>query len=346
MIVYRELSTLENDLGIPAGVLYAVSNTLSSHYRTVKIPKKDGGFRTLRVPDRLLSHIQRRIYRVLLISRPVSAYGVAYRPGTSLVSGAGRHCASFRRKNAAVCRDVAPGSTPESTPESAPETVCPESGQAFWGASLLKLDIRDFFDSILWAHVKEYAFPAEIFSEPLRVLLTNLCYDGDRLPQGAPTSPAISNLVMADFDAELGAFCESRGIVYTRYSDDMCFSGAVEPGVILPLVQGLLRQKGMFLNHRKTAFIPCGHRQTVTGLVVGERPSVPRKIRRTLRQELYYIRKYSLEDHLRTLGFPCSPAEYRRHLLGRIAFVLSVHPEDTALLQAKAWLLRQPEPDK
>lgn len=65
MIVYRELSSLERDLGISARTLYAVSRNLGKHYRTLRIPKKSGGYRCLSVPDELLKSIQRRITEVL-----------------------------------------------------------------------------------------------------------------------------------------------------------------------------------------------------------------------------------------------------------------------------------------
>ena len=74
MIVYRELSSLERDLGIPAKTLYAVSNSLSRHYRMVSIPKKTGGARNLMVPDTALKTIQRRISDVLLAHMPAPAH--------------------------------------------------------------------------------------------------------------------------------------------------------------------------------------------------------------------------------------------------------------------------------
>lgn len=91
MIVYRELSSLERDLGIPAKTLYAVSNSLSRHYRMVSIPKKTGGARNLMVPDTVLKTIQRRISDVLLAHMPVSPYATAYRFGTCTLRNAAVH---------------------------------------------------------------------------------------------------------------------------------------------------------------------------------------------------------------------------------------------------------------
>ena len=190
----------EETLTIPTGVLrdmidrtlYAVSNRIPAHYHRAEVPKRDGGARVLRVPDPVLKDIQRRIARVLLSGMPVSPHATAYRYGAGVVENARRHVGR------------------------------PE---------LLKLDILHFFDSIRYIQVKEAAFPAEIYAEPLRILLSMLCYDRDVLPQGAPTSPWIANLVLRPFDEKLGAWCRARGVVYTRYCDDLAFSGTALDGV-------------------------------------------------------------------------------------------------------------------
>ena len=120
MIVYRELSSLEQDLGISAKTLYAVSNSLSRHYRPVQIQKKHGGYRSLSVPDQVLKSIQKRIAEVLLPLMPVSIYAHAYRLDSSTLTNAKYH----------VGRNV-----------------------------VLKLDILRFFDSISYSSVKERVFP-------------------------------------------------------------------------------------------------------------------------------------------------------------------------------------------
>lgn len=219
MIVYRELSSLERDLGVPASTLYAVSNALEKHYHTVSLPKPDGGCRVLSVPDPLLKMIQRRIVRVLLAPMPVPPYAMAYRYGAGTVRNAALHAGR---------------------------------------PAVLKLDIRHFFDSILYASMKEAAFPAEIYGEPLRILLTILCYYREGLPQGAPSSPAISNLVMRTFDDEAAAWCRRRSIRYTRYCDDLTFSGIFEPEAVIAFVRGQLRKRGFFLNEKKRCLFRRG----------------------------------------------------------------------------------------
>ena len=299
MIVYRELSSLEQDLGIPARTLYAVSNDLGKHYRKVSLPKKSGGCRSLSVPDEILKTIQRRIAGVLLIHMPVSRYAKAYRFGGSTLRNAGLH----------VGKQV-----------------------------VLKLDILHFFDSIRYSTVKDKVFPAEIYAEPLRILLTMLCYYKDALPQGAPSSPAITNIILYKFDEFVGRWCRERDIAYTRYCDDMTFSGDFDPAEVIRFVRAELKKMGFLLNEQKTRVQRPGQQQTVTGIVVNEKLSIPADYRRKLRQELYYCRKFGIRDHLQKTGLDIPEETYRMQLLGKVSYVLQVHPGDKDMLDARKWL--------
>ena len=299
MIVYRELSSLERDLGINAKTLYAVSNNLGKHYRKAKLPKKNGGFRNLSVPDEVLKSIQRQISEVLLIHMPVSRYAKAYRFGSSTLRNAKHH----------VGKQV-----------------------------VLKLDILHFFDSIQYSTVKDKVFPAQIYAEPLRILLTMLCYHKDALPQGAPSSPAITNIILYGFDELVGQWCRERGISYTRYCDDMTFSGDFEPAEVVRFVRLELKKMGFLLNEQKTRIQRPSQQQSVTGIVVNEKLSIPAGYRRKLRQELYYCRKFGIQEHLQKIGLEVLEETYRMQLLGKVNYVLQVQPEDRDLLEARKWL--------
>ena len=302
MIVYRELSSLTADLGIPAKTLYAVSNDLDRHYRTAAIPKGSGGTRQLAVPDPLLKHIQQRIYQVLLIHMPVSPYAAAYRPGGSTLRAAAPHVGK---------------------------------------PLVLRLDIREFFGSVLYTSVKDAAFPATIYAEPLRVLLTILCYYRDALPQGAPTSPAISNLLLRSFDEDVAAWCAGQQIAYSRYCDDMTFSGDFAPDPVICFVREKLGALGLFLNEKKTRRMYAGQRQSVTGLVVDQRCRVPAGYRRRLRQELYFCRRYGVSSHMQHTGDTGTPRSCLRRLLGQTDYVLHVTPNDREMQAYRTWLKTQ-----
>lgn len=302
MIIYRELSSLEADLGIRTQTLYALSNSIEKQYRHVKIAKHDGSCRNLSVPGEQLKRVQRSIAEKILIHIPISPYAAAYRYGASVQKNAQPHVGKQK---------------------------------------LLKLDILHFFDSIRYATVKDKVFSANRFSEPIRILLSMLCYYRDVLPQGAPSSPAITNIIMREFDDTVGKWCSQKNISYTRYCDDMTFSGDFSSKEVINFVQNELRKMGFVLNNKKTAVIPASKRQTVTGMVVNEKLSVPAFYRRSLRQEIHYCKKYGVASHLLKTNRTISEEQYLQSVLGKINFVLQAAPSDTQMLAAKEFIITE-----
>ena len=298
MIVYRELSSIEKDLGFSAKTLYGLSNSLEKHYHTVYLPKSDGSKRKLSVPDLILKLVQKSIADNILIQYPISKYAKAYKPGSSIQKNARPHVGKKK---------------------------------------ILKLDIEGFFDHILYSRVKDTVFYEEKYSESIRILLTMLCYYNDSLPQGAPTSPAITNIIMYDFDETVGAFCNEKNIAYTRYCDDMTFSGDFDEKEIISFVKNELFKFCLHLNNRKTAVISASKRQVVTGIVVNEKMNVTKDYKKTIRQEIYYIKKFGLDEHLKRLGIS-DKQQYVLSLKGRIAFVLQTIPNNCEFIEYKNFL--------
>lgn len=302
----RERMSGEEQLAL----LYALSNHVERHYRETRIPKKGGGSRRLLVPDGLLKGVQRNILHHCLDGRSVSLHACAYRRGLSPIDNAATHAGGERDK------------------------------------ILLKLDIRNFFDSILFPRVYGAAFPESLFPPAAAGLLTHLCCCYDRLPQGAPTSPAISNLVMKPFDDYIGKWCEERKVIYTRYCDDLAFSGRFDAKEVYLKVRGFLVAMGFELNEEKTVIAGPGRRQTVTGLVVNERPRTSAQYRRKIRQEMYYCRKFGVREHLKAVGALNGGEEeaemsgreeaYLQSLLGRIGYVLQADSGDKEFMEYRA----------
>lgn len=265
--------------------LYTVSNQIETHYHPAVISKKSGGRRKLLVPDALLRTIQRNLLHHVLEEFQISEFACAYKKGTSIVDNARPHV----------------------------------------GAKLvLKLDIQDFFDQITWILVYQNAFPGTHFPPAIRKMLTEFCCVRDRLPQGAPTSPTVSNLVMRPFDVHMGEWCREREIRYTRYCDDLTFSGVFAPEEVIRKVRGFLQVYGFELNRKKTRVLGRGNAQSVTGIVVNEKAQVSRAYRRKLRQEVYLFDRYGIK----TEEGPKNDEKERRRLLGKMRYVLSVNPED------------------
>ncbi|MBQ9714816.1 MAG: RNA-directed DNA polymerase [Clostridia bacterium] len=298
MIVYHELASLQKDLGFSAKTLYGISNNIAKHYHTVLVPKKDGTKRKLSVPDVMLKRVQRAIADNILSQYPVSRYATAYKPGASVQKNAGKHVGKQK---------------------------------------ILKLDVKGFFDNILYSQVKDIVFYEKKFSEPIRILLSMLCYFNDSLPQGAPTSPAIANIIMYQFDQNVGSFCKQNNVTYTRYCDDMIFSGDFDERQIVSFVTSELKKLGLFLKDKKTAVIPNSKRQIVTGIVVNQKANVARQYKSKIRQEMFFIKKFGIDGHLQKTGIN-NRQKYLNSLKGRIAFVLQTLPGDKEFLKYKNYL--------
>lgn len=137
--------------------------------------------------------------------------------------------------------------------------------------AVLTLDIRNFFPSISIAQVTQVyriaGYPSSAAS-----ILARLCTCRDALPQGAPTSPRLANLVCYRMDRRLSQFAERTGLVYSRYADDMSFSApsAVELARHRPFISRIIRESGFRLNSAKSRLVGPQGRKTVTGLVLAE----------------------------------------------------------------------------
>lgn len=270
-------------------VLYSISNNVKNNYRIYKIKKRNGKYRTIYEPNSLLKHIQKQILINILDNKAISKYAKAYHKGINLKDNALPH----------INKEI-----------------------------ILKLDIKNFFDNISFIDIYNSCFSIEYFPKSVGMLLTSLCtYDG-HLIQGTPTSAYISNLVMREFDECLGSWCELQNISYTRYSDDMTFSGNFNPSEVIIKVRKMLYKLGLELNASKICVINKSKSQRVTGVVVNEKVQVNSKYRNKIRQEIYYINKFGLESHLLKDNIKISPQRYLNILYGKILYVLQINEND------------------
>lgn len=270
--------------------LFSLVKTCDEKYRTVTLKKKNGKTRVLHAPSDALKRTQKIILQNFLSMLPVSPYATAYVKKRSLSDNASPHV-----------------------------------GKRY----LLKLDITDFFGSISFYHVYRTAFHTGYFPKQIGVMLCTLCCRNDVLPQGAPTSPALSNLVLRNFDDNIGWWCKQRGITYTRYCDDITFSSDKPLFPVYEKVRTMLDEMGLLLNEKKTHFVTHAARQSVTGLTVNEKVAVSGDYKRKLRQEVHYALKYGVRNSFTHVKTECADAyQYCLSLMGRIAFVLQIEPEN------------------
>ena len=276
--------------------LFSTVRNAGDMYFINSIPKSDGTERQLQVPHSFLKSLQTCILKHILYEIPVSKYATAYKPHAKLVDNALPH---VNRKY------------------------------------VLKMDITDFFGSITFTKVYSEVFNTTRFSKQVGTMLTTLCCYREYLPQGSPTSPAISNIVMKRFDDYIGEWCEKRGIAYTRYCDDMTFSSDKPLYYVYKKVSKMLEDMGFEVNEKKTHFISDASRQTVTGLTVNDKIAVPKQVKRKLRQELYYARKFGLYDALMHSGDERFFSEgrpdtfrYFCYLIGKVSYIVQVEPDN------------------
>lgn len=273
-------------VGFAEQFLFAVSASPAHFYREYKIKKKSGGIRTLNEPLPTLKAVQKFIVDDILKNVDPHKAAKAYRKNHTL------------RGNAIIHRR-----------------------RPF----LLKIDIKDFFSSID-EHAIYSLFHGIGYTKQVARLLTGLCTLNNGLPQGAPTSPLLSNLVLREFDDVVFNHCVEKGIFYTRYADDMAFSAATDDlKSLIPFIRSQLKKYRLEINTRKTSFAGTGARKYVTGIVINERLNILRDDRKKLRQEMYYIRKFGLNGHLRATENTSS--NYIDRLLGRLNFAYFVTKE-------------------
>lgn len=266
-------------------ILYNISNNIDANYEEIIIHKKSGGLRFLYEPSKELKSIQKRILKNVLEEKKLSKYSYAYRKKVSVLDNAKPH----------VKKGV-----------------------------IVKLDIKDFFDNITFNMVYDSCFNETLYPKKMGMLFTNLCMYNNKLPAGAPTSGFISNMVLRNFDEKVGYYCEKRKINYTRYSDDLTFSGDFNVKDLIKYVNKLLYEYNFRLNKKKIKVVSKKTRQQVTGIVVNEKVNIKRNYKRKIRQEMYYIKKYGLKSHLKNIAYKSDTKTYLLNLLGRINYVYNI----------------------
>ncbi|HJB34734.1 MAG TPA: hypothetical protein H9775_09375 [Candidatus Blautia merdipullorum] len=132
--------------------------------------------------------------------------------------------------------------------------------------------------------------------------------------------------------------CRSREISYTRYCDDLTFSGSFNSSTVIHKASSFLLRMGFQVNPEKTRISTQGQRQSVTGIVVNKKAQLPKEYRRRLRQELYYIEKFGLAEHLKKIHSSSHPEKYLESLEGKVRYVLQINPLDREFSEALAHL--------
>ena len=278
-------------VGYDLSFIMSINNSAKTHYQEYQIPKKNGGTRIINEPFPSLKEMQTWILRHILTPASkshVSAVAKAYMPNVSLKENARFH----RGQN-----------------------------------KLLTIDLINFFGSIGFHQV--YSIFRKLgYSKSVSALMSNLSILKQSLPQGAPTSPMLSNLIFKYYDDKIFLFCTEREIRYTRYADDLAFSGDFNIGELMFFLKKLFKKTRFRINDKKTKVASQGRRQEVTGVVVNKKLQVPSGYRKEIRQCVYFMIKFGVDKHVDNIKWNKSTMQYIYHLLGRVNFVLQINPKD------------------
>lgn len=282
----------------------------TTHWRRFLIPKKTGGMRKISAPMPRLKQAQTWVLTEILEKVPLHDAAHGFVRGRSIVTNARPHVGK---------------------------------------AVVVNLDLKDFFPTLTWLRVRGL-FRSLGFSSEVSTVLGLLCtepevdeveIDGKRwfvhkterlLPQGSPCSPAITNLICVRLDQRLTGLARKLGFTYTRYADDLTFSGTPERvQTLLGAVRRIVADEGFVLHPDKTRVMRRARRQEVTGLVVNDKLGVARDLVRRWRAVLFQVRRDGPAG--KSLG--PSP-DVCASLVGFASFVNMVEPEKGASMLAEA----------
>jgi len=283
------VSKCANLLGMDEVQLKEILKDISAHYREFWIGKRKGGYRMISAPDKELKSIQDTIYHRIL---------------------------SFE--------NIHPAATGFRCKMSVADNVRPHLGKRY----VLKTDIHDFFSSIHTPRVRK-TFEAMGYPADIAKVLGALCCVHRCLPQGASTSPVLSNIISYEMDKKLAALAAEYGLTYTRYADDLTFSGDVfQETQLLPLIKQIVREEKFELNHKKTRFLKERDRKIITGVSIssGVKLTIPKARKREIRKNVHFILTKGLAEHQRRLGSH-DPA-YLKRLIGTLCYWRAIEPDN------------------
>lgn len=276
------VSHLANLCGASSKQLRLFILNKSIAYCTFNLSKKKGGFRRIDAPSKKMKKVQRWILDNILYKLDAGEFAHGFVPNKSIVTNASVHI-----------------------------------GQEL----VLGIDIKDFFPRI-HLHKVEMLFKRIGYNKYIAHHLGELCTFNDVLPQGAPTSPMISNLIARSMDDKLSKLCEEKKFKYSRYADDITISGGRDIPGHKSLIFHMIEDEGFSINKEKVRITGRGSSQRVTGLVVNDKVTLGREKKKRLRAIVHNIAKNGpLAENRNNDPF------FKERIFGHLAFANIVEPD-------------------
>jgi RNA-directed DNA polymerase len=274
-------------LGKKPGYVASVINANASHYRTFEIRKRSGGTRTISAPYPALLQCQKWIHRHILSQTTIHPAAHGFTTRKSILTNAAEHINKEQ---------------------------------------FLKIDIKDFFPSITINQVIN-VFKNLGYTRKVSFYLASICCQKKALPQGAPTSPMLSNIIAAGMDNRLTRFAQKFDITYTRYADDLAFSGKSISAKHIQYISAIVQDCNFQVNPAKTRLQQKKKKRILTGIsIAAEQIKIPREYKRNLKMEIHCIRKYGIALHIRNQRI--KNPNHLATIIGRIQFWRSVEPDN------------------
>ena len=277
-------------LGLMPSAVLDVSQHSWRHYTKFERPKRAGGVRIISASQGRLKSMQRVLLDGFLTDFPMPAHVHGCVKGRSIATNAQIH----------VDQDV-----------------------------VINVDLSNFFGSVCFDTVRQIFIENFRLDEEAAEVFARLTVVGGGLPQGAPTSPVLANLAALALDTDIMRTCDdavtSNGFRYSRYVDDITISGVMELVTLLPKIYECIERNGFSPNVKKTKILRRSIRQSVTGVVVNKKPSVPKTLIRKVRQQLYYCQKWGIKEHCESKGI--RPDRFLKAIRGSIAYIGATKPD-------------------
>jgi len=271
-------SEIANFLGVSGSLVGHMVIKPNRYYRSYSIPKKSGKKRVISAPRIFLKTVQRYILDCILTPLPIHQAAVGFVRGRNMAMGAAVHV-----------------------------------GKRF----LWNIDLENFFPSINQSRVKA-AFEKIGYPSKAAYFLSGLCCLNGALPQGAPTSPALSNYIFSSIDEQISSIAKRNSISYSRYADDLSFSSdRLISKIFQSDVIKIVNENGFNINPSKCRLMGPRCRREVTGLTVNEKISIPREKRRKLRSMFHHLTKN-----------PESFLEKKNYFKGYISWISQYHADE------------------
>ena len=275
-------------LDVEQSSLINIAKHTQNHYNRFNLKKRKGGFRVISAPSKMLMSIQRTINHKILSVATIHDSSKGYRENMSVLDNALPHLG--RKK-------------------------------------VLKIDLADFFGSIRRNKVIE-VFTQLNYNKDQAKLLADLCLLRNRLPQGAPTSPAISNIVCFEMDIKLSKLALDNELSYSRYADDLTFSGDYITQSTYIEIDKIIKEEQLIIQRNKTQFLTENSRKIITGVSIssGKKATIPKSKKREIRKNVYFILTKGLTEHQRFIN--STDPSYLKRLIGNLNFWLMIEPDN------------------